>query len=443
MRPLIVLALLVAAPAVADTTTIDAAAEARALVDRWLDAQNRGDLAAYQALYATRFTGVRRSGPRTVRLDRAGWMADRARMFKKKMRVTAADVTIAATPSSARVIFTQTFEQGAYRDVGKKQIVVVREEGAPRIAREEMLSSTLVAPSSAPAANDRFRHVIDGGVVLSTAPDDAWVKGSPRFAGGSAMTVVYREVAVEKLPRDLAGWIGRRVRLFRGGEAGCEAAVAGLRIVGRVYPHFGTVEQWKGMKERDAAPEAWDLTVGGRALVARLDAPCAGADWARAASLDAPAMAAPRAADGELRAAALRAFRKLAAHRQLQKAHDEDAEARGKPWDEDGGTIDVVVLTLGEKRFVSVSARAGEGCGSFEGRLWAIWEVSGPPAKPVLTLRGSDARRADLVGVLDSDADGIPEILWRDGDARGLLECGDKGCTPTEDLSVPFLDCGC
>jgi len=46
--------------------------EAHAFVEAWQDAQNHGDFPAYQATYAARFTGIRRSGPREVRLDRAG-----------------------------------------------------------------------------------------------------------------------------------------------------------------------------------------------------------------------------------------------------------------------------------------------------------------------------------------------------------------------------------
>src|SRR5262249_27020631 len=65
----------------ADTAGADLSPEVRALVDAWLAAQNRGDFAAYEKLYAQKFTGVRRSGTRTVSLDRAGWMRDRKRMF--------------------------------------------------------------------------------------------------------------------------------------------------------------------------------------------------------------------------------------------------------------------------------------------------------------------------------------------------------------------------
>ena len=61
-RAVVVFALLVGGGA----ARADAGADARAVVQRWLEAQNQGDFAAYEKLYAPRFTGVRRSGPRVV-----------------------------------------------------------------------------------------------------------------------------------------------------------------------------------------------------------------------------------------------------------------------------------------------------------------------------------------------------------------------------------------
>jgi hypothetical protein len=124
-------------------------AEMRTLLTQWLDAQNRGDFSAYQALYADSFEGIRRSGPRTVHLGRAKWMADRERMFKKPMTVTADAIELgkvsrstSANYSLRGIIFVQTWASGSYRDVGKKQLMLIREGSSPlRIAREEMLDS--------------------------------------------------------------------------------------------------------------------------------------------------------------------------------------------------------------------------------------------------------------------------------------------------------------
>lgn len=139
-KPLaLLLGLLLAAPAAADTSATSGPAEARALMQAWLDAQNKGDFAAYQALYAAGFSGIRRSGGRKVSLDRAGWLRDRARMFKKPMVVAASEVR--AGP--LRLDFVQSWQSGSYKDTGRKQLVLTREGGALRIVREEMLESVL------------------------------------------------------------------------------------------------------------------------------------------------------------------------------------------------------------------------------------------------------------------------------------------------------------
>src|SRR5258706_9278390 len=83
-----------------------AEAEARRVLDAWLAAQTQRDFDAYAALYARPFHGVRRSGRRTVALDRDGWLNDRRRMFAKPFQVAADGVQFAAGPP-ARLRFTQ------------------------------------------------------------------------------------------------------------------------------------------------------------------------------------------------------------------------------------------------------------------------------------------------------------------------------------------------
>ena len=119
-------------------------AAVRVLIGRWLDAQNKGDFAAYSALYTPSFHGIRRSLGRTVVLDYQGWLRDRGRMFKKPMKVAATDVQIARTaPASGllRATFVQEFSSGNYADRGRKQIDVAAIGGALVIAREELLES--------------------------------------------------------------------------------------------------------------------------------------------------------------------------------------------------------------------------------------------------------------------------------------------------------------
>ncbi|MEZ4265900.1 MAG: nuclear transport factor 2 family protein [Myxococcota bacterium] len=114
---------------------------AREVLKRWLAAQNSQDFAAYSALFAPTFHGVRRVDEKDTTFDREGWLADRQRMFAKPMKVTADDVQIWTGPDRALLLFTQGFATGKFADKGAKQLVVVHGESGFLIASEEMLSS--------------------------------------------------------------------------------------------------------------------------------------------------------------------------------------------------------------------------------------------------------------------------------------------------------------
>ena len=119
--------------------------EGRAFLDRWLTAQNQGDFAAYSALYAPGFSGVRRSGKSVKTFDRDGWLADRKRMFGEKMIVRADNPVVKADGDRTTIEFEQTWESGSYADKGPKRIVL----HGGLIASEEMLASTLtVVPAT-------------------------------------------------------------------------------------------------------------------------------------------------------------------------------------------------------------------------------------------------------------------------------------------------------
>lgn len=121
-----------------------------ALVERWRQAQNDGDFAAYQSLYAEAFSGVRRSGTRKAVFDRAGWMKDRARMFAKKMTVTVDKLTMAKSSAGLIARFEQMWQSGNYRDAGWKEMTLVRVGDRTLIAREEQLTSRRLGVDGAP-----------------------------------------------------------------------------------------------------------------------------------------------------------------------------------------------------------------------------------------------------------------------------------------------------
>jgi hypothetical protein len=122
---------------------------ARAIITRWLAAQNQGDFAAYQALYAPGFTGVKRVGGVARPMGREAWLADRRGMFRAPMSVTASIDRITSDGTRLVVELEQTWKQGAFADTGRKRILLdaaaARSHGArPAILFEEMLDSRVL-----------------------------------------------------------------------------------------------------------------------------------------------------------------------------------------------------------------------------------------------------------------------------------------------------------
>ena len=142
---------------------------ARATLDRWLAAQNKGRFADYAALYAPSFTGVKRVGATTKQMTRAAWLKDRKAMFRARLDVTAKDVhvTLPANGGGGPVLdFTQTWASGAFADVGPKRIVL--DAAGALIVSEELLSSRPVLTEQAcltavyPGASMKRKHTGPG-----------------------------------------------------------------------------------------------------------------------------------------------------------------------------------------------------------------------------------------------------------------------------------------
>jgi hypothetical protein len=132
----------VAVPAVAVPPSVAVSdAEVTEFVAEWTKSQNSGDFAAYEVLYAAKFKGVKRAGARVSEFDRRRWLADRAGMFAKPFVVQVSALSVLQVTGSSIVNFRQTWRSAKFQDEGTKQLVLVRELGKLRIAREEMLSS--------------------------------------------------------------------------------------------------------------------------------------------------------------------------------------------------------------------------------------------------------------------------------------------------------------
>lgn len=229
----------------------------KALVDAWLASQNQGDFAAYQALYGEGFTGIRRSGKRVVALDRNGWLEDRGRMFKKPMVVTIDKLTVVERKGQLSALFTQTWQSGSYKDVGRKWLRLTGHGGQLLIDREEMLDSTLLDPAERPEEPVAARPTTGevelgfsdkGGLYLAPVLDGQAVLGRVSApigkgpvtvidhtidaASGTLMGIVAEQaIDPSKLPPELAGYPGASLQILDSDlTPSCTAKVTGLRL---------------------------------------------------------------------------------------------------------------------------------------------------------------------------------------------------------------------
>jgi hypothetical protein len=407
--------------------------EARALLDRWLEAQNAGRFDEYQTFYGDEFTGVRRSGNRTAPFDRAGWLQDRKRMFEKPMKVAADNVHIFASGRSARVVFTQRWSSGRYADTGPKQLVLHRGTGGFHIAREELFASDTRKPGTIDlAAFRRFAFVVDDEVVVTMQPDEAWAVGPATLEKRGKdpdLDRTRREVDATKLPAGVAALVGTPIRLLDARGQRCEAKLGKLLLRGREYMGSGEPDDDGSAQapSESAANGFWEGSA--HFLVARVVGDrkaCAGSTWARATTLPVPVIAAAEAPSPELKDRALSALKALPESAAIQREYarwyaGEYPKKRHPPplWFQRADQKPAIRLfrPASGPALLSVSAMVVEGgCndGVFE-YLWALWEVDDKdPAHPRLIPRNQPDTTFTLqpTAAVDVDGDGRPELLF-------------------------------
>jgi hypothetical protein len=390
-------------------------ADARVLLDRWLEDQNSGDFDDYQKLYAADFKGVKRSGPRTATFDRTAWLQDRRRMFQKKMTVEAQNVRVFASRASARVVFIQRWSSGSYSDVGPKQLLLRHGPSGYDIVREELFASdTRKAGAFDVAAFRQFAFVIDGEVVVRMNPDEEWATGPAKIEKNRADSLLVRArrpVDPKKLPPEVAQLAGTPVRLMDARGVRCEAKLGGFLLRSRAWS--------------DGAEEAlWSTT--GTFLVARIEGDrkaCAGATWARAATLPTPPIATAETPSGSLKARAMAAFRALPESQAIQRRfatwtarNDRNAAQSWFEGVKRHPTVRLINVKPAGPTLLSVSAAVNEGgCeDGVSGSLWALWQVDGPPESPRLVLRNQpdESMTMEPTVAVDVDGDGRVELLF-------------------------------
>lgn len=430
----------------APAPTFDKAA-VRALLDAWVAAQNGGDFAGYERVYAAKFEGVKRAGPRTWRYDRAGWMADRQRMFKRPMQVSIDDLELRGDATAVTVGLVQRFQQGTFADRGPKRLVVVPGKAGLQIAREEMLSSEINGGSAPAAGGAAFLIIdIDGRpyVVIRGAAEEAWARGAPTgpHRAGTHLLAMRDGSAAPAA----ASWAHRELRAYDRGGASCAVTVGALRLVAGGTPHFGQVQQWDGDPEMSADGRVWTPAERARTLWNLSAAYLVGelavtGDCKPVVAVDAASsavVAARAAAPPALGAVALAAYRELPAYAQLSR---EFREGGGKgDW---VARPEVERFTAGDRTFVVVSASEGSGCGGFLGQLTAIFEVKG---KQLTLMSNPEDGFLKVSALLDSDGDGAFEVIGELEDFSMLtahLVPGGGHLRAASVVTFPFNDCGC
>lgn len=436
------------------------AAEARALLDAWLRAQNGGDFDAYAKLYAERFTGVKRVDARARRFDRAGWLADRKSMFERSFSVRAEDVHVSATSAAAAIDFEQAWSSASFKDVGRKVLVLAREGDTWRIASEEMKSSsTGAARGQGEVPKEReFSFVVEAPepLLLLAAPVDTnAVHGPLRYLDD---TRARRDVLTKALPENLRGLVGERFALYGPEGEVCRGEVTGFDVLVHAQPHFGMQQGWQGAEGKVATPEEravelWRLTErNGRFLVAKLqtEGPCSGARWARAENLPKPTVWRRRDPGPEESNALLQAARASRVHKELQ-AQFQAAFSKTTHWDATGVAPRMAVFEDGTGQvFASLSVASGEddSCASpFDAEAWFLFQkrgtawslVSAPPDGHVDSAWPRFLNPLHTELAFDLDGDGRPEFLG----GNDLFRESGGNYRAVLNLSPAYFDCPC
>jgi len=422
------------------TTSVEASAERapKAFVAKWADHQNRGDYPGYEAVYSADFKGIKRAGKNEKSFDRAAWMKDRARMFKKRMRVEVADIEVKKRGPETQLTFTQTWESGSYKDRGLKRLTVTNAGGFAIVGEEMLTSDRLKVPKAVP---DRAPSLL---LVTGTTPPVVVTEiGAPSSAetgppvmlgvgsGDEDLFVAGRKLKGSYSPKLVKAWQKKKLRLHGGNGLACTATVTGLYNASVVWPdarggHFMYVEddrkasaknvwtyvidQTEGMANRELHISNARLTVASLKLDRKS---CKGALWARDAEL--PPLETLRAGKvpKSLAARARRALRKMKSY----NAKWEKAETL--KWKSH-------LLKGGGRTFLSTTFVAdADSCDENQqgGSLTALWEVVTWKGKAVLVQWtnpeiGENPPRA---GALASDgepifvsglADDIDGALW-------------------------------
>lgn len=410
----------VAAPSISD-------AEVRALVSNWTLTQNAVDFTHYAELYADRFTGIKRVGnKKPTSFDRDSWLEDRKTMFKPGLTVRADDVQVNLAGNSARVRFKQIFATDRFADEGPKELLLIATASGLRIAREEMLESTLSGISKGDVAAGAL-FVGSGRVYLNGAVPQAALRGPlrrlPTQTGG--VHVVEQDLDPAALPESVRAWIGKPLEVYSAAGVACTTSIVALRARAEVVPHFGTVQYWEGWtppgeSPRPKAPEQeiaegiWGMgAMDGYTLVGTLQDPCPAALWA-APTYTKPSAFAPDTPSAEVLDLLQKELRRLPEAVEIQRVFATSDAVRAKQdWLKEAKKSFVVFAPIRGIQTAVASVRVGEGCGDIEESLTVVFELDVRTAARVIRKRKLEGwGLMEARSALDLDGDGQLELLF-------------------------------
>lgn len=421
-------------------------AKARELVQRWVSAQNEGSFEDYKATYASKLTGIKRIKERVFNFNHDGWFKDRERMFKKKMSVSADDLKLQSSSSTIIANFTQTWESGTYKDVGPKQLVIIKEGDELKIAREEMLESHVErVADEKPKFNHSefsFARVYDRqvGFDLGTAPQEAIGKGLTLL---SKEGVASKPVDESKLDAQTQALKGKAFTLYGPQGQVCQGKVTGFIAAVSVTPHFGMRQVWEDDKYSDTkiADDIWGLgDVRSTRQLAIIDADpskCKGAVFARESSLAAPVLYKPEADASSFREPAAKLYRSTSSYSSRAKDWADSGE-KGQWFDDQFDTIKAFTHPSKPHTIISV-VDAYDGCDAPVEGFWHIFEAKDQSYTDVLSPAPSLLFGFVPSVVADIDGDGQPEIFNQDI----LLHMVGTRYKVIEDIEPPYFDCPC
>ena len=421
--------------------------DVRRVLSAWLKAQNEGDFDSYASLYANRFDGIKRAGKKTFQFDRKGWLKDRKGMFNRQMTVTADDAKFFTGPVTAKVRFEQTWSNGKYSDKGPKILQLIREDGALRIFREEMLRSEMAARKGKvkpPAFLESFylttdeQYAVLGTMSASTGPGD-----SKHLGGYIAEKSLHPQEGQSVFRDRVVGGI------FVGYADGTVREVKITDVVGiaKNIFHSGVPQLWReqGYDASQRGLAIWQAAAENNTLyyAAKLPEKNTPAVWAMRDLDKAPVVYSPfdpTETEKSTVVAALQATPESAA---IQRRFTKSGY-KGKWWDY-VSEIELKGFSRSpENRYVFVQISSGNGCGDFYDTLFRFYNISTGEAVDVGAPQISDFTKSPFVdsfipqAALDLDRDGFPEFVRAE---KMMYKSGNTWFV--HELQIPYGDCPC